>query len=195
MNKSTSAAGQDSTDWNKYSPLLSNFLATEQEYLLLGGDCLGRIWLGYLPDISTANLDLVQFCTLGLFEKGALGIRELHWRVSNYIVTSKILRFLVTRITFGYLGPFRSFVARYNGMISRKLAIDQMVGNLVNLGIPILHYVEPQDSNVIISREFANALLLFNPDGLLDFSRACFALARTSNFRCIRISGTQNQFD
>ena len=191
MSKSTPAERSPSTDWKNYSELLSDFLESERQFLFVGEDSLRKICLEYLPDISSANLDLVQFCTLGTFDKGALGIRELHWRVSNFLVLSRMSRLVLTRIPFGHLGLFKPFINRYNGMISRKLVIDRMVGGLAAVGIPIPHYIEPQNSNVIISRQFACSLMRFNPDGLLDFNRACFALSRTSNFRCFRISGFQ----
>ncbi len=191
VSKSTPAERRPSTDWKNCSELLSNFLESERQFLFVGEDSLRKICLEYLPDISSTNLDLVQFCTLGTLEKGALGIRELHWRVSNFIVLSRMFRLVLARIPFGHLGLFKPFIARYNGMISRKLVIDQMVGGLANVGIPIPHYIEPQNSSVIISRQFAYSLMRFNPDGLLDFNRACFALSRTSNFRCFRISNFQ----
>jgi len=132
---------------------------------------------------------LIQFCSLGLFERGDLGIREIHWKVSDFITNSRAINLLMWNLTKFPLTIFQKLNTRLKSMQSRKRAVVSLMRGFATLGYPIPHYVEPKKSTVITSRSFVLALLECNPKGDLSFERSIFSLARTANFKCVRISG------
>jgi len=176
-----------STTWADYEVILREWLVLGGEFLALNADdltmgILNEYFHGSLPEV-----DLMQFCSLGNFEKGELGIRELHWKISDFLVSSKFLRKSILCFSCWRLPILSRIQNRFQNMVTRKHALDQILGRISLVGIPIPHYVEPRASTVVISRNFATSLLEFNSKGYLSFSRACFALARSSNFKCIRM--------
>ncbi len=180
-----------SISWADYEVILREWLAAGGEFLALNADdlsvsILNEHFHGPLPEV-----DLIQFCSLGKFEKGELGIREIHWKTSDFLVSSSFLRKSILCFSSWQLPILSRMQIRFQNMVTRKDALDQILGRISFIGIPIPHYVEPRESTVVFSRNFAKSLLEFNSKGYLSFSRACFALARSSNFKCIRMIDIQ----
>ena len=74
--------------WQEFHVVALEFLDTDEDFLLLSRnpeeqEKIMSFELGQVP-----GLDLIQFCSLGLFERGELGIREIHWKVSDFITSS-----------------------------------------------------------------------------------------------------------
>lgn len=174
--------------WPNYELILRAWLATGGDFLALNADDYSRTILDRHSQESLPKVDLVQFCSLRNFERGELGIRELHWKVNNLLVSSKLLRRLILMSPAGRFVNLSRIRVRYQNMVTRKCALDQIMGSFSRIGIVVPHYVEPRKSTIVISRNFAKSLLEFNSKGYLTFSRACFALARSSNFKCVRIA-------
>jgi hypothetical protein len=175
--------------WPDYELILREWLATGGEYLALNADKSSSRILNSICQEPLPKVDLIQLCTLGNFEKGELGIRELHWKLSSVLVSSKFLRRSVLSLPSGRLMALSKLQIRLQQMVTRKYALDQILRDFSHIGIPIPHYVEPRTSTIVISQNFAKSLLEFNLKGYLTFDRAYFALARSSNFKCIRITG------
>jgi hypothetical protein len=175
--------------WQEFQVVALDFLDTSEGYLLLSRNSeeqrkISSFELGQVPE-----LDLIQFCRLGLFERGELGIREIHWKVSDFITSSRAINLLMWNLAKIPSTTFQKLNTRHKSMQSRKRAVVLIMRGFATLGCPIPHYVEPEKSTLIISRSFVLALLEFNPNGDLSFERSFFSLARTANFKCVRISG------
>jgi hypothetical protein len=175
--------------WLDFQDVAIDFLESGEDYLLLSKNSeeqqkFTSFELGQVPE-----LDLIQFCSLGLFERGDLGIREIHWKVSDFITSSRAINLLMWNLTKIPSTTFQKLSTRHKSMQSRKRAVDLLMRGFATLGCPIPHYVEPKKSTVIISRSLVLALLEFNSKGDLSFERSFFSLARTANFKCVRISG------
>jgi hypothetical protein len=175
--------------WQEFQVVALDFLDTSEGYLLLSRNPeeqrkISSFELGQVPE-----LDLIQFCRLGLFERGELGIREIHWKVSDFITSSRAINLLMWNLAKIPSTTFQKLNTRHKSMQSRKRAVVLIMRGFATLGCPIPHYIEPEKSALIISRSFVLALLEFNPNGDLSFERSFFSLARTANFKCVRISG------
>jgi hypothetical protein len=175
--------------WQEFQVVAIDFLKTDENYLLLSGNPEEQRKITSFELNQVPELDLIQFCSLGLFERGDLGIREIHWKVSDFITSSRAVNLLIWSLTKIPSTIFQKLNTRHKSMQSRKRAVVLMMRGFAALGYPIPHYVEPEKSTVIISRSFVLALLEFNPKGDLSFERSIFSLARTANFKCVRISG------
>lgn len=173
--------------WPEYRLVILDFLQTDEDYLILSTNpkLLQRIVSshdGKLPD-----LDLIQFCDLAKFAKGELGIREIHWKISNFVTTPGLINLLSKSLIQIQMETARKLIVRLNSMKTRRLVIYNLMKDFANLGIIVPHYIEPINSTVVISKTFAKALIEFNHQGYLSFERAYFALARTANYKCVRI--------
>jgi len=176
--------------WPDYELALREWLANGGDFLAIEADSSSECILRAQSQEPLPSVDLVQFCTLKNFEKGELGIRELHWKINNFVVTSKFLKHIILRTPAGQFQILLRMRVRYQNMVKRQNALDQIMGCFSRIGILVPHYVEPRESTIVISRNFAKSLLEFNSMGYLTFNRACFALARSSNFKCIRITNS-----
>jgi hypothetical protein len=179
-------------NWSDYQSALIEFLASDERFIVLGNE--GEIFeiLMNLNVDSISQIDLLQFCDLGILGRGYLGIRELRWKISHFLVKSNLVSKTTCALTFVTAGATRKLQQRYNQMQTRNSAINNLVGELAGLGIAIPHYIEPCVSTVVISRKFAEALVELNSSGTLTFHRGIFAIARSSNYVCLRISGYQS---
>lgn len=178
--------------WKEFQVVALDFLGTGEDYLLLprNPEEQGKIMSfepGQVPD-----LDLIQLCNLGLLGRGELGIREIHWKVSDLIIGSRAIELLIGTLEKIQVKPFQKLHARYLSMQNRKRSLISIVRGFALMGIAIPHYIEPQNSSLLMSRSFVKALLEFNTTGELSFERAFFALARTANYKCVRISGVSH---
>jgi hypothetical protein len=175
--------------WQEFQVVALDFLETGGDYLFLSRNPevqrkIMSFELGQVPE-----LDLIQFCSLGLYERGELGIREIHWKVSDFITSSRAINVLMSNLAKIPLATVQQLNTRYKSMQSRRRAVVFMMRGFATLGYPIPHFIEPEKSTIIISRYFVLALLEFNSKGDLSFERSFFSLARTANFKCVRISG------
>lgn len=174
--------------WVECVGILERFLEGDNNYLYLGDSTVEELLHVNHAKFSD-KIDLVQFNTLKIFEKGELGIRELHWILSNYIASSRLLRLVFFIIPFKRHNFVRHSLMRFQHMQKRRTVIAGLLGDFGVLGIAIPSYIEPRVSSFLLSRKFVSALLEFNSGGYLTLQRACFALARSSSYYCIRISG------
>lgn len=184
------SSNRDTVDhWDSYQLILSNFLSTEDTYLIVARDNLSmRILLECNP-VEYPQVDLLQFYKIANFRRGELGIREIRWKFSNYLVNSNFLKNNLSDTTkLGALLPDK-FLQRYIRMQNRYLGLRKLMGDLADIGIAIPNYIEPHDSTIVLSRKFAQSLLEFNSSGKISFYRAIFAIARSSNHICIRVTG------
>ena len=179
-------------NWSDYQSALIEFLASNERFIVLGNEKENFEILLNLNADAISQIDLLQFCDLGILGRGYLGIRELRWKISHFLVSSKLVSKAIRALTFVTAGATRKLQQRYSQMQIRNSAINNIVGNLAKLGIAIPHYIEPCVSTVVISRKFATALVELNSSGTLTFQRAIFAIARSSNYVCLRISGYQS---
>ena len=175
--------------WKECKQIISEFLLTEDEFLLFPENENLPIQLLNSPDMDLPNLDVIQFCSLKLFERGELGIREIHWRFSEFITSCDAIYSLLQYLSRSRFKPVIRVVQRLRLMRSRRKGLQTLLNGFANYGIPIPHYIEPQSSTIMVSKTFAQSLIEVNSKGDLLFNRACFALARTANFKCVRISG------
>ncbi len=175
--------------WQDFELIALDFLSIEESYLFLVRDSdLGAKILSY-DDDSLPDLDLIQFFDLHLFEQGELGIREIHWRVANLLTSSGVVNFLIGASVNIQIKRVQKLHARYFSMLTRKRSLMSIMKDFAQLGNTIPHFIEPRNSSLVMSRTFVEALLEFNSAGELSLERAFFALARTANYKCVRISG------
>jgi hypothetical protein len=175
--------------WEEFRVAALDFLETREDYLLVSRIPEEQVKIMSFESGQVPELDLIQFCTLSFLEKGELGIREVHWKASEFITSSKVIHLLMSSLIKIPLSAFRKIGTRYKSMQSRKQVIVSLMRGFATLGCPIPHYVEPRKTTVVVSRSFVIALLEFNSSETLSFERAFFSLARTANFQCVRISG------
>jgi len=179
-------------NWSDYQSALIEFLASNERFIVLGNEKENlKILMNFNVD-SISQIDLLQFCDLGILGRGYLGISELRWKISHFLVSSNLVSKVARVLTFVTAGTTRKLQQRYAQIQTRSSSINNLVGELANLGIAIPHYIEPRVSTVVISRKFAEALVEFNSSGTLTFHRAIFAIARSSIYVCLRISGYQS---
>jgi hypothetical protein len=174
--------------WQEFHLVALNFLESDEHYLLLAKHFELQMKVMSCKEEALPELDLIQFCNLSLLDKGELGIREIHWKVSNLITSSRavyVLLGILSKIPLNYIQKLQS---RFASMQNRKRSVISLMKGFDSLGIAIPHYVEPRNTSLVMSRSFVQALLEFNPKGDLTFERAIFALARTANYKCVRIS-------
>jgi hypothetical protein len=174
--------------WQEFQLVALDFFETGEDYLLLLRNLEHQAKIMSCKNGLFPELDLIQFCDLGLFERGELGIRELHWKISDFITSSRAIELLVRGLAKIPVQAVKKLNTRHKSMQDRRRAVISLMRGFVTLGLIIPHYVEPRNTTVIISRSFTKALLEFNPNGVLSFERTFFALARTANFKCVRIS-------
>lgn len=162
---------------------------TQHEFLLIQEqeDLNSKLNLDTISELP--NVDIIQFCTLGLLEKGELGIREIHWKFSKLIAGSNSLNSLFQLFSKLGTAPILKISRRIKLMRLRSAALRILLKDFSHLGIIIPHYIEPRRSTLMLSRAFVQSLLEINLQGRLSLYRACFALARSSNFMSFRISG------
>jgi hypothetical protein len=178
--------------WHEHSLALNRFLESNERILLLKTNKFEKSVFRQPPGVTSLNADLLQFCSLRTFQRGELGIRELHWLTSEFLIKSRLLRFILIDSALNKSKRLSTLIQRYQRMLNRKEVNDALLVDLEISGTVIPNYVEPQESNLIISRDFAEALLEFNSEGYLTLQRACFALARSSSFQCFRITRVKN---
>ncbi len=176
-------------NWEQYKVSLLDFLQTGEEYILLSTSALLRKKILAYCYREFPDLDLIQFYDLALIEKGELGIREAHWKISEFLTSSSFIHWISRFSEKLHIKPSLKLSARLYLMRERRQSIHKIMKDFSSFGIVVPHYIEPRTSTVIISKSFAEALLEFNKNGDLSFARACFALSRTSNFKCVRILG------
>ena len=176
------------TFWKEFQVVAHDFLGTGEDYLLLPRNSEEQAKIMSFEQGQVPDLDLIQFCNLGLLERGELGIREIHWKVSDLLTGSGAINLLLGALMKIQVQPFKKLQARYISMHNRKQALVSIMRGFALLGIFIPHYIEPRNSSLVMSRSFVKVLLEFNAAGELSFERAFFALARTANYKCVRIS-------
>ena len=174
--------------WQEFEIVALDFLGTSEDCLLLPKNSEEQERIMSFEPGQVPELDLIQFCNLGLFERGELGIREIHWKVSDLLTGSRAIDLLMGSLAKIQVKPFQKLHARYLSMHNRKRSLRSLLRGFALLGIAIPHYIEPRNSSIVMSRLFVKALLEFNAAGELSFERAFFALARTANYKCVRIS-------
>jgi hypothetical protein len=179
---------ESNRDWGAISAAIKRFLESEEPLLFIGDEEEVVRIIQRFPDNFNANLDLIQFCNLKLFKKGILGIRELHWHTAEMLLRMSLLSKVLSNRFIKDSNKFGRYSNRYFGMLSRRSSLDQISGGLSSIGLVIPHYVEPVHSATVVSRDFARSLLELNNNGLLTYERSFFALARSSNYKCIRIA-------
>lgn len=178
--------------WHEYSLMLEGFLESNEKVFFINMNELEECTPFQSPNIISLDADLVQFCSLKAFKKGELGIRELHWLISGFLTKSRLLRFILKDSALNKSKRFSTLIQRYQRMLIRKKVNDALLVDLEISGTVIPNYIEPREANLIVSRDFAKALLEFNSEGYLTIQRACFALARSSSFQCFRITRLKN---
>lgn len=173
--------------WEACKPVLLEFLKTDCDFLFIPENKSSLPEQFRISSLELPQVDLIQFATLKPFQRGELGIRELHWKISEFITgrnaISCLLQFLVK------FAPIPKIASRYKSMRHRRSVIRELSKDVAHFGIVIPHYIEPRDSTIFLSRSFVQALLEFNRKDQLSMFRAIFALARTANFDSLRISG------
>lgn len=173
--------------WEACKPVMQEFLKSDCDFLFIPESESISEEQFRISSIDLPKVDLIQFATLNLFERGELGIREIHWKISELVtggnVISRLLQFF---FKFAHIPKIAS---RYESMRQRRLVVRELSRDVAHFGIVIPHYIEPRDSSIILSRSFVTALLELNNKDKLPMFRAIFALARTSNFDSLRISG------
>jgi hypothetical protein len=174
-------------EWQTVHSILDEFLCSEDKFLFICRDDRNHSELSSINLESLKDVDLVQFLTLPLYKRGELGFREIRWALTSRI--SSLGCFIaLSKIKFLQNAPIiRNFLIRLSGVRRREKVLELLLGDQFRKSIPIAHHIEPAPASVIISRNFAQALLSINRDGYLNFERTCFALARSSNFSCIRV--------
>ena len=177
-----------SRTWDEYAVILREFLKSKDSYLFLGGPTTEEYAERVKTILKSSEVDLVQFHSLKILGRGALGIPEWRWVISSCITGSQLFRRIVRDASQKKLHIFDGLVIRCVGMLHRRSAVERLLGDLTKTGIAIPHYIEPDISILVISRNFGSALLEYNANGVFSLHRACFALARSSNFLCFRIS-------
>jgi hypothetical protein len=182
-----SAKSADS--WNACKPVMQEFLESRCEFLFIPeNESISleqfNVFSPHLPE-----LDLIQFCTLKPYQRGELGIREMHWILSDFIAGNKSIFQLLQFLHKSEIAPISKLFFRYSSIRNRRSAVQVISREFADFGIVIPHYIEPRNSTVFLSRAFVKALLEINVNNELSTFRAIFALARTANFSCIRISG------
>lgn len=181
-------SGKYIQSWREFETVASNFFESGESSLFIGGDLDLQEKIMSFDAESLPDLDLVQFCNLRLLEKGELGIREIHWKVSDVLTGSKTIDLIFSffsKIPFKY---FHKFEARFISMRIRRNSLISIMRNFNIIGKAIPHYIEPRNTSVVMSRTYVHELLEFNSKGILSFERAFFALARTANYKCVRIA-------
>lgn len=174
--------------WKEWKQVISEFLLTEQEFLLFQENENLPKGLLDTPDTDLPDLDLIQFCSLKLFERGELGIREIHWRFSEFVTGCNTVNSTLQFLSRFRFKPVIKVAERLKLMRIRRKGLQALLKGFANYGILIPHYIEPQRSTILVSKTFARSLIEINSNGDLSLNRACFALARTANFKCVRIS-------
>jgi hypothetical protein len=176
------------TFWKEFQGVAQDFLGTGEDYLLLPRNSEEQAKIMSFEPGQVPDLDLIQFCSLSLLERGELGIREIHWKVSDSLTGSRAIDLLMGALAKIQVQPIQKLHARYLSMQNRKQALVSIIRGFALLGIVIPHYIEPRNSSLVMSRSFVKVLLEFNAAGELSLERAFFALARTANYKCVRIS-------
>lgn len=173
--------------WEACKPVMQEFLKSDCDFLFIPESESISPEQFRIPPIDLPQVDLIQFATLNLFERGELGIREMHWKISELVTggnaISRLLQF------FFKFAPIPKIANRYESMLQRRFVVRELSKDVAHFGIVIPHYIEPRDSSIFLSRSFVTALLELNSRDQLPMFRAIFALARTANFDCLRISG------
>jgi hypothetical protein len=175
--------------WLEYSSELNRFLASDEKTLFLRIKEDKKAIIQQSFRVTSLDADLIQFCSLRTFQRGELGIRELHWLVSESLTKSRSLQVIIENIPSNKSKKISMSIERYQRMLDQKKVNSKLLKDLGANGILISDYIEPQPSNLVLSRDFASALIEFNSNGYLSLERAVFALARSSRFRCYRILG------
>ncbi len=172
--------------WEACKPVMQEFLKSDCDFLFIPESESISPEQFRIPSLDLPQVDLIQFATLNTFERGELGIREVHWKLSELVTAdnaiSRLLQF------FFKFAPIPKIASRYKSMRHRRLVVRELSKDLAHFGIVIPHYIEPRDSSIILSRSFVTALLELNNRDQLSMFRAIFALARTANFDSLRIS-------
>ena len=180
------------TFWKEFQVVAQDFLGTGEDYLLLPRNSEEQAKIMSFEPGQVPDLDLIQLRDLSLLERGELGIREIHWKVSYLLTGSGAIDLLMGALTKIQVKPIKKLHDRYLSMQNRKQALVSIMRGFALLGIVIPHYIEPRSSSLVMSRSFVKVLLEFNADGELSLERAFFALARTANYKCVRISGVSH---
>lgn len=173
--------------WEACKPVMQEFLKSKCDFLFIPqSESISPEQLD-ISSLDLPQIDLIQFATLSPFERGELGIREIHWKISELITGGNIIsQFLQFLFKFA---PIPKISSRYKSMRRRRLAIRKLSKDVARFGILIPHYIEPRDSTIFLSRSFVTALLEVNDKDHLSLFRAIFSLARTANFESLRVSG------
>lgn len=172
--------------WEACKPVMQEFLKSDCDFLFIPESESISPERFLISSIDLPQVDLIQFATLKLFERGELGIREIHWKISELVTGgSAISRLLQFFFKFAHIAKIAS---RHESMRHRRLVVRELSKDVAHFGIVIPHYIEPRDSSIIVSRSFVTALLELNNRDHLSMFRAIFALARTANFDSLRIS-------
>ena len=173
--------------WEACKPVMLDFLKTDCDFLFIPENESILPEQFRISSLELPQVDLIQFATLKPFQRGELGIRELHWKISEFITgrnaISQLLQFLFK------CAPIPKVASRYKSMRHRRSVVRAISKDVAYFGIVIPHYIEPQNSSIFLSRSFVKALLEINRKDQLSMCRAIFALARTANFDTLRISG------
>jgi hypothetical protein len=179
--------GTNLRSWEACQTALRTFLKTTENYLLLHDKETDIAGLPYLSDSNMPPVDLIQFCKLRVYEKGELGIREgrfLFLKFISELMKSKFLIWLIAPLAIKFAGKIYTrlaFIKKRQGSISHALM------GISGLRDAIPHYIEPRESTLIMSRKFAIAILDLGRSVEVSLFRISFALARSSNFACVRV--------
>lgn len=173
--------------WEACKPAMQEFLKSDCDFLFIPESESISPEQFRISSLDLPQVDLIQFATLNLFERGELGIREMHWKISELVTGGDVIPHLLQ--FFFKFAPIPKIASRYESMRHRRLVVRELSKDLAHFGIVIPHYIEPRDSSIFLSRSFVTALLEVNSKDQLSMFRAIFALARTANFDSLRISG------
>lgn len=175
--------------WDVCKPVMHKFLETDCEFLFIPESDSISLELFHVSSLHFPQVDLIQIATLKLFQRGELGIREFHWKISEFVTGNSSIFWLFQFLHKYEFVPVSRLAMKYKSMRIRRSALRSISKDFANFGIVIPHYIEPRNSTFFLSRSFVKALLEINRNDELSMARVIFALARTANFDCLRVSG------
>lgn len=176
-------------NWQTVFSALNQFLISDDKFLLICVDegshkSLSKVDLNKINDV-----DFVQFLSLPLRKRGEMGVREIRWVLTSKLSSASLLITLSKMPISQKIPLIKFFRYRISRVRRRESVLKSLLGEQFLRFTHIAHAIEPAASPIIISRAFARAVLSLNQNGYLNFERTCFALARSSNFICIRVTG------
>lgn len=175
------------SSWLNVKIHIQQYVHSDADYMVI---CLNQKTHDLLINlrlIGIQELDLIQLLNLPLAKKGALGLWEIRWVILGFLQRTDFIKNIYRILKYFNLFRNNPFFNRYANILNRRESFTNqlLVENSDYTIIP--NYVEPKLATFILSKQFSYAILEFNFQDFLSFERACFALARGSNFNCIRL--------